>query len=57
MPFRYGHIHRIVHNPLYIGQIQHGGVVHEGQHEKLMDTEFWEATLVAAGNPVGHTRS
>ena len=50
MPFRYGHIHRIVHNPLYIGQIQHGGVVHEGQHEKLMDTEFWEATLVAAGN-------
>ena len=30
MPFRYGHIHRIVYNPFYIGQIQHGGVVHEG---------------------------
>jgi len=44
MPFRYGHIHRIVHNPLYIGQIQHRGVVHDGQHHAIIDTELWEAT-------------
>jgi len=43
-PFRYGHIHRVVHNPLYIGQIQHKGVVHKGQHEAIIDLELWEAT-------------
>ncbi|CAN0282026.1 unnamed protein product, partial [Discosporangium mesarthrocarpum] len=44
LPFRLGHIHRIVHNPLYIGQIQHKGVVHQGQHEAIIDLELWEAT-------------
>ena len=44
MAFRYGHIHRIVHNPLYTGHIHHKDVVHEGQHEAIIDTELWEAT-------------
>lgn len=44
MAFRYGHIHRLVHNPLYIGQIQHKGVVHEGQHDAIIDPELWAAT-------------
>jgi len=44
LPFRLGHIHRIVHNPLYIGQIQHKGVVHEGQHDAIIDLEMWDAT-------------
>ena len=44
MTFRYGHIHRIVHNPLYIGQIQHRGAVHEGQQPAIVDAELWEAT-------------
>jgi hypothetical protein len=34
MAFRYGHIHRIVHNPLYTGHIHHKGVVHEGQQTR-----------------------
>ena len=45
-PFRHGHIHRILHNPLYIGQIQHKGVVHDGQHEAIVDLETWEATRI-----------
>ncbi len=46
MPFRNGHVHRILHNPLYIGQIQHKGVIHEGQHEAIIDLETWEATRI-----------
>ena len=44
--FRHGHIHRILHNPLYIGQIQHKGVVYDGQHDAIVDLETWEATRI-----------
>src|SRR5580704_10622621 len=40
--FSRGHIYKIFSNPIYIGQIAHKGVVHEGQHPAIIDCEFWD---------------
>jgi site-specific DNA recombinase len=39
--FSRGHIYKIFSNPIYIGQIAHKGVVHEGQHPAILDRELW----------------
>jgi site-specific DNA recombinase len=36
-----GHIYNIFSNPIYIGQIAHKGIVHEGQHPAIVDRELW----------------
>src|SRR5271163_498381 len=40
--FSRGHIYKIFSNPIYIGQIGHRGVVHEGQHPAIVDRELWD---------------
>src|SRR5471030_2890024 len=40
--FSRGHIYKIVSNPIYIGQIAHKGVVHEGQHPAIVDRTLWD---------------
>jgi Recombinase len=40
--FSRGHIYKIFSNPIYIGQIAHKGVVHEGQHPAIIDRELWD---------------
>jgi site-specific DNA recombinase len=40
--FSRGHIYQIFSNPIYIGQIAHKGVVHEGQHPAIIDRELWD---------------
>jgi site-specific DNA recombinase len=40
--FSRGHIYNIFSNPIYIGQIAHKGVVHEGQHPAIVDRELWD---------------
>jgi site-specific DNA recombinase len=40
--FNRGHIYKIFSNPIYIGQIAHKGVVHEGQHPAIIDRELWD---------------
>ena len=40
--FSRGHIYQIFCNPIYIGQIAHKGVVHEGQHPAIVDRELWD---------------
>ncbi len=42
-PFSRGHLHKILTNPIYIGQIAHKGQVHEGQHPPIIDRTFWDA--------------
>jgi site-specific DNA recombinase len=39
--FSRGHIYKIFSNPIYIGQIAHKGLVHEGQHPTIVDRELW----------------
>jgi site-specific DNA recombinase len=40
--FSRGHIYKIFSNPIYIGQIAHKGIVHEGQHPAIVDRELWD---------------
>jgi hypothetical protein len=40
--FSRGHIYKIFSNPIYIGQIAHKGVVHEGQHPAIVDRDLWD---------------
>jgi hypothetical protein len=40
--FSRGHIYKIFSNPIYIGQIAHKGVVHQGQHAAIVDRQLWD---------------
>jgi site-specific DNA recombinase len=40
--FSRGHIYKIFSNPIYIGQIAHKGVVHDGQHPAIIDRHLWD---------------
>jgi hypothetical protein len=41
--FSRGHLHKILTNPIYIGQIAHKGQVHAGQHPPIIDCALWDA--------------
>jgi DNA invertase Pin-like site-specific DNA recombinase len=43
LSFARGHIYKILSNPLYIGEIEHGGVRYPGQHPPLIDRKKWDA--------------
>ncbi|MCW7540665.1 recombinase family protein [Aquabacterium sp. A7-Y] len=36
-------LYKLLHNPVYLGQIRHKGMIHAGQHEPIIETELWEA--------------
>lgn len=40
--FDRGHIHHILTNPIYAGRIRHKTLVHEGQHEAIIDPDRWD---------------
>lgn len=40
--FDRGHIHHILSNPIYAGQIRHKGLVYEGQHPAIIDPKVWK---------------
>jgi site-specific DNA recombinase len=56
--FSRGHVHRILTNRMYLGQIEHRGAVYPGEHAAIIDEELWEKvqTRIAA-NRNGHKRS
>lgn len=37
-----GTLYKMLSNPIYIGQIRHKGIIHEGQHEAIIDQAIWE---------------
>ncbi len=41
--FSRGALRHLLHNPIYIGRIQHKGVLHEGLHEAIVDRELFDA--------------
>ena len=56
-PFSRGHLHKILTNPVYIGQITHKGQVHEGQHPPILDRALWDAVqqrLASQTQAAGH---
>jgi site-specific DNA recombinase len=53
LPFARGHIYRILSNRLYVGEINHKGVNHPGQHPALISKNTWnavQAQLAANGH-------
>ncbi len=41
--FTKGALNHILTNPIYIGKISHKGVLSEGLHDAIIDSELWEA--------------
>lgn len=42
LPIARGALYAMLRNPLYIGQINHKGTHHEGQHDPIIDREDWD---------------
>jgi len=36
-----GGLQRLLRNPIYIGKIRHGEIIHEGDHEAILDEALW----------------
>lgn len=41
--FTRGGLQTLLANPIYIGNIRHGRVLHDGQHEAIIDLELWNS--------------
>jgi DNA invertase Pin-like site-specific DNA recombinase len=59
LSFARGHIYKILSNPLYIGEIEHKGVRHPGQHPALIRRDRWDAVQaqLAANTHAKRSRS
>jgi site-specific DNA recombinase len=59
LPFARGHLYKILSNPLYIGEIEHKGARHPGQHPALIRQTTWDAVqaLLAANRHSNRSRS
>jgi site-specific DNA recombinase len=59
LPFARGHIYRILSNRLYVGEINHKGINHPGQHPALISKKTWDAVqaLLAANRHANRSRS
>ena len=42
VPFTRGHLHKILSNPIYVGDMPHKGEVYPGEHEAIIPREQWE---------------
>lgn len=40
--FSTGALYYLLRNPLYIGKVKHGDLLHAGQHEAIVDSAIWE---------------
>jgi DNA invertase Pin-like site-specific DNA recombinase len=41
--FSRGSLYTLLRNPLYVGKVRHKGRTHDGQHEPIVEKEFWES--------------
>jgi site-specific DNA recombinase len=42
-PFTRGHLHQLLTNPIYVGEIRHKGSTYPGQHDAIVDRGTFEA--------------
>jgi DNA invertase Pin-like site-specific DNA recombinase len=40
--FTRGHLYHLLSNPIYIGKVRHKDVIHEGEHEAIVEAEMFE---------------
>ncbi len=43
MPFTSGHLHKLLQNPIYVGEIRHKGNIYPGLHDAIVDRATWDA--------------
>ena len=42
-PFTRGHLHQLLTNPIYVGDIAHKGLAYPGQHKAIIEREIFDA--------------
>ena len=53
-PFTRGGLYHLLSNPVYIGQIRHKDILHDGRHKAIIDAETWlAAQSILAANTQG----
>ena len=43
LPFTRGHLHQLLTNPIYVGDIAHKGLAYPGQHKAIIEREIFDA--------------
>lgn len=56
IPFARGPLHHLLSNPIYIGKVQHRGLLHEGQQEPIIDQQLWDAVQAKRKQAIGDRR-
>jgi DNA invertase Pin-like site-specific DNA recombinase len=49
-PFRTGHLHKLLTNCIYVGEIGHKGERYPGEHEPIIDRALWDAVQAQLAN-------
>jgi DNA invertase Pin-like site-specific DNA recombinase len=57
IPFARGPLHHLLSNPIYIGKVQHRGLLHDGQHLPIVDQPIWDAVQAKRKNAIGDRRA
>jgi hypothetical protein len=57
VPFRVGHLHKLLTSCLYIGEIGHKGKRYPGEHQPIVDRTIWEAVQAQLGENAVNRRS
>ncbi|MCC0025079.1 MAG: recombinase family protein [Hyphomicrobiaceae bacterium] len=42
LPFSRGQLYYLLRNPTYVGKIPHKQIVHDGQHDPIIDQDLWD---------------
>jgi site-specific DNA recombinase len=40
-PFTRGNLYRLISNPIYLGKLEHGDAIYDGQHAAIIDQDLW----------------
>jgi hypothetical protein len=57
VPFRIGHLHKLLTNCIYIGEIGHKGERYPGEHEPIIDRTLWDTVQARLANNAVKRRS
>ncbi|PHR25460.1 MAG: resolvase [Hoeflea sp.] len=56
VPFERAGLHYLLTNPVYAGRIRHRALIHEGQHQAIIDPETWERVQLHLKDGAGRKR-
>ncbi|MEP9390544.1 recombinase family protein [Mesorhizobium sp. KR9-304] len=56
-PFGRGNLYHLLSNPIYVGKIRHRTLVHEGEHQAIIDARLFEAAQALLASQAPRRRS